>query len=36
MFRFGHYTFAFVINFIDSQWVPCHVAMRFFETVDTT
>ncbi len=36
MSRFGHYTFAFVINFINSQWVPCHVAMGLFEIVDTT
>ncbi len=34
--RFGHYTFAFVINTINSQWVPCHVAMGLFEIVDTT
>jgi hypothetical protein len=36
MFRSRHDTFALVINFINSQWVPCHVTMGLFETIDTT
>jgi hypothetical protein len=30
MSRFGHDTFALVINFINSQWVPCHVTLGLF------
>jgi len=26
--------FILVINFINSQWVPCHVRMRLFEIID--
>jgi hypothetical protein len=29
-------TFAFVINFIDDQWVPCHVTIAFFEPRNTS
>ncbi len=35
MSRFGHNTFAFGINFINSHWVPCHVTMGLFEAIDT-
>jgi hypothetical protein len=35
MSRFGHNTFAFGINFINSHWVPCHVTMGLFEATDT-
>ncbi len=35
MFRSGHDTFALVINFINSHWVPCHVTMGLFEVIDT-
>jgi hypothetical protein len=34
MSKFGHNTFILVINFINSQWVPCHVTMGFFEATD--
>jgi hypothetical protein len=34
MSKFGHDTFVFVINFINSPWVPCHVIMGLFETID--
>jgi hypothetical protein len=34
MSRFGHDTFTLVINFINSQWVPCHVTMGLFEATD--
>ncbi len=30
MSKFGHVTFVFLINFINSLWVPCHVKIRFF------
>jgi hypothetical protein len=35
MSRFGHDTFALVINFINSLWVPYHGTMALFETIDT-
>ncbi len=35
MSRCGHDTFALLINFINSQWVPCHVTMGLFETIYT-
>jgi hypothetical protein len=35
MSRFGHDTFALVINFINSHWVPCDVTMGLFEATDT-
>jgi hypothetical protein len=35
MSRLGHGTFDLVINFINSQWVPCHVIMGLFEAIDT-
>ncbi len=34
MFRSWHDMFVFVINFINSLWVPCHVIMRFIEATD--
>jgi hypothetical protein len=34
MFRVGHDTFTLVMNFINSQWVPCHVTTRLFETTN--
>jgi len=34
--KFGHRTFALVINFINLLWVPCHVIVGFFETIDTS
>jgi hypothetical protein len=36
MFRFKHDIFALVINFINLQWVPYHVTMGLFETIDIT
>ncbi len=33
---FGFNTFALVINFINSNWVPCHVIMGLFKVVDTS
>jgi hypothetical protein len=36
MSRYGHDTFALVINFINSLWVPCHVTVALFETIDTS
>jgi hypothetical protein len=33
MFRFEHDTFVFVINFINSLWVPYHVTMGLFEAI---
>ncbi len=35
MSKFGHDTFAILINFMNSQWVPCHVTMALFETTNT-
>jgi hypothetical protein len=35
MSKFGHDTFALVINFINPQWVPCHVLVGLFEAIDT-
>ncbi len=35
MSRFGHDTFALVINFINSHWVPCHVTMGISEAINT-
>ncbi len=32
---FRHDTFALVINFINSHWVPCHVTMGLFEAINT-
>jgi len=34
MSRFGHNTFVLVINFLNSQWVPWHVTMGFFEATN--
>ncbi len=28
-------TFAFVINFINDDWVPCHNIVQLFEAFDT-
>lgn len=30
MFRFGHDTFASVINFVNSQWVSYYIMMGLF------
>ncbi len=35
MSKFGCDTFRLIINFIDDQWVPCHVIIAFLETIDT-
>jgi hypothetical protein len=35
MSKLGHGTFDLVINFINSQWVPCHVIVGLFEAIDT-
>jgi hypothetical protein len=35
MSRSRHNTFALVINFINSYWVPCHVKVGLFEAIDT-
>jgi len=29
------YTYVLVINFIDDDWVPCHVTISMFETLNT-
>jgi len=29
-----HDTFVFMINFINSLWMPCHVIVRLFEAID--
>jgi hypothetical protein len=34
MFRSRHDTFMLVINFINPQWVPCHVIVGLFEAID--
>jgi hypothetical protein len=34
MSKFRHDTLALVINFISSQWVPCHVIVGFFEATN--
>ncbi len=35
MSRIGIDTFALVINFIEDNWVPCHVIIGMFETPNT-
>jgi hypothetical protein len=35
MFKFGHNTFAFVINFINLQRVPYNVSLGLLEATDT-
>ncbi len=35
MSKSKHDTFAIVINFINSQWAPCHVIMGLFEATNT-
>ncbi len=35
MLKIGFDTFALVINFIDDDWMPCHVIVGLFETLDT-
>jgi hypothetical protein len=32
----GFYTFGLVINFIDDDWVLCHVTIGVFETPNTS
>jgi len=34
MSKFGHNTFILVINFINSEWVPCHVTMGLLGTTN--
>jgi len=34
MSRSGHDTFTLVINFINPQWVPCHVIMEMFKGIN--
>jgi hypothetical protein len=34
MSRLGHGIFDLVINFINSQWVPCHVIVGLFEAIN--
>jgi hypothetical protein len=29
-------TFVFVVNFLDWDWVPCHVTIGLFETINTS
>jgi hypothetical protein len=35
MSKFGHNTFALVINFINSLWVPYNVTLGLFEAINT-
>jgi hypothetical protein len=28
-------TFAFIVNFLDQDWVPCHVTIDLFEVINT-
>jgi hypothetical protein len=35
MSKIGFDTFAFVINFIDDDWVPYHVIVGLFDTPNT-
>jgi len=35
MSRIGFYTFGLVINFVDDDWVFCHVTIGVFETLNT-
>jgi len=35
MSKIGFATFAFVINFIDGDWVFCHVTIGRFEVLNT-
>jgi hypothetical protein len=35
MSKYEQDTFALMINFINPQWVPCHVIVGLFETIDT-
>jgi hypothetical protein len=35
MSRSNFDTFAFVMNFINSKWVPYHAIVRLFEAFDT-
>ncbi len=35
MSKSRHDTFAILINFINSQWVPCHVIVALFEATNT-
>jgi len=36
MSRLGYDTFALVINFINQSWVPYHIIVELFETLDTS
>jgi hypothetical protein len=35
MLKSSYDTFALVINFINSNWVTCHIIVGLFETLDT-
>jgi hypothetical protein len=35
MLKSGYETFALVINFINLNWVPCHITIKLFKTLDT-
>jgi hypothetical protein len=32
----GFDTFALVVNFLNKEWVPCHVTIGLFEALDTS
>ncbi len=36
MLRMGFDTFALVVNFLNQEWVPCHVTIGLFEAPDTS
>jgi len=29
-------TFVLIVHFLNDKWEPCHVIVKFFETVDTS
>jgi hypothetical protein len=35
MLRSGYDTFVLVINFINPNWVSCHITIRLFEAPNT-
>ncbi len=36
MLRMGFDTFALVVNFLNQEWVPCHVMIGLFKALDTS
>ncbi len=36
MSRTGFDTFVFIVNFLDWDWVPCHVTIDLFEVINTS